>query len=219
MGPISPPWDPCLKDVSPADHQSGVCSLCVVICCVFDSWQDGIHLIFFLSTIRFSTEDVSVSTPDKKPKPTTPTPALHRNSADWLGLKTKDDNAYLEEETKTSTESPNAPSSPFLERKPSLTGAQATSTARTAAESPAPAKQTRPEVSTTQKKEEEEEDDWLAGVLSRKKTVSASNPEATKTKQEDFSDQGEELDLESFVRYCGSQTLQHIYSAETEETC
>ncbi|XP_035036839.2 fas-binding factor 1 homolog isoform X9 [Hippoglossus stenolepis] len=150
-------------------------------------------------SVRFSTEDVSVSTTDKKPKPTTPTPALQRNSADWLGLKTKDDNTFLEEETKISTESPNAPSSPLLERKPSLTGGHATSTARTAAESPAPAKQTRPEVSTTQKKEEEEEDDWLAGVLSRKKIVSASNPESKKSKQEDFSDEGEELDLESFV--------------------
>ncbi|XP_034449927.1 fas-binding factor 1 homolog isoform X2 [Hippoglossus hippoglossus] len=149
-------------------------------------------------SVRFSTEDVSVSTTDKKPKPTTPTPALQRNSADWLGLKTKDDNTFLEEETKISTESPNAPSSPLLERKPSLTGGHATSTARTAAESPAPAKQIRPEVSTTQKKEEEE-DDWLAGALSRKKIVSASNPESKKSKQEDFSDEGEELDLELFV--------------------
>ncbi|XP_060946677.1 fas-binding factor 1 homolog isoform X2 [Limanda limanda] len=149
-------------------------------------------------SVRFSTEDVSVSTTDKKPKPTTPTSALHRNSADWLGLTTKDDNTFLEEETKTSTESPNAPSSPLLERKPSLTGGQATSTARTASESPAPAKQTKPKVSTTQKKEEEE-DDWLAGVLSRKKTVSASNPESKKYKQEDFSDEGEEFDLESLV--------------------
>ncbi|XP_053299758.1 fas-binding factor 1 homolog isoform X3 [Pleuronectes platessa] len=149
-------------------------------------------------SVRFSTEDVSVSTTDKKPKPTTPTSVLHRNSADWLGLTTKDDNTFLEEATKTSTESPNAPSSPLLERKPSLTGGQATSTARKAVESPAPAKQTKPEGSTTQKKEEEE-DDWLAGVLSRKKTVTASNPESKKSKQEDFSDEGEEFDLESFV--------------------
>ncbi|XP_062264332.1 fas-binding factor 1 homolog isoform X3 [Platichthys flesus] len=148
-------------------------------------------------SVRFSTEDVSVSTTDKKPKPTTPTSALHRNSADWLGLTTKDDNTFLEEETKTSTGSPNAPSSPLLERKPSLTGGQATSTARKAVESPAPAKQTKPEFSTTQKKEEE--DDWLAGVLSRRKTVSASNPESKKSKQEDSSDEGEEFDLESFV--------------------
>nr|XP_019958607.1 PREDICTED: fas-binding factor 1 isoform X3 [Paralichthys olivaceus] len=146
-------------------------------------------------SVRFSTEDVSVSTTDMKPKPTTPTPARHRNSADWLGLKTNDDNTFLKDETKTSAESPNAPSSPLLERKPSLTGSNTTSTARMPAETQA--KQTKPEVSTTQKKEEE--DDWLAGVLSRKKTVSASNSEAQQSKQEDLFDQGEELDLESFV--------------------
>ncbi|XP_019958607.2 fas-binding factor 1 homolog isoform X6 [Paralichthys olivaceus] len=146
-------------------------------------------------SVRFSTEDVSVSTTDMKPKPTTPTPARHRNSADWLGLKTNDDNTFLKDETKTSAESPNAPSSPLLERKPSLIGSNTTSTARMPVETPA--KQTKPEVSTTQKKEEE--DDWLAGVLSRKKTVSASNSEAKQSKQEDLFDQGEELDLESFV--------------------
>ncbi|XP_049925616.1 fas-binding factor 1-like isoform X3 [Epinephelus moara] len=154
-------------------------------------------------SVRFSTEDVS--TPEKKPKPTTPTTLRHRNSADWLGLKTNDDLTFLEgdaKETKTSTESPKAPASPSIERRPSLTGSHATSAAKMAADTPATtdnvAKQTKPEVSKSQKKEEEE-DDWLAGVLSRKKVPSVSKSEAKTSKQEDALGLGEEVDLESTV--------------------
>uniref|UniRef100_A0A8D3D4L0 Fas-binding factor 1 C-terminal domain-containing protein n=1 Tax=Scophthalmus maximus TaxID=52904 RepID=A0A8D3D4L0_SCOMX len=164
-------------------------------------------------SVRFSTEDVSVSTPEKKPKPITATTARRSNSADWLGLKTNGDNTFLQDETKeTTAESPKAPSSPVLERKPSLTGSHVTSDARMPAETLAPAKQTKPVVSAIQKEEEEEEeeeeDDWLAGALSRRKALSASNSEAKKSKQEDSLDLGEEPDLESFVRYGGSQTIQ-----------
>ncbi|XP_040919160.1 fas-binding factor 1 homolog isoform X2 [Toxotes jaculatrix] len=154
-------------------------------------------------SVRFSTDDVSASTPEKKPKPATPTSARHRNSADWLGLKTNGDNMFLEDdtkETKISTESPKAPSSPLLERRPSLTGSHSMSAVTMAAETPAPTvnstKQTKPEVSKIQKKEEEE-DDWLAGALSRKKALSSS--ETKKSKQEESLGLGEEVDLESFV--------------------
>ncbi|XP_044187427.1 fas-binding factor 1 homolog isoform X5 [Thunnus albacares] len=155
-------------------------------------------------SVRFSTEDVSASTPEKKPKPTAaPTSARSRNSADWLGLKTNDD--YVEDdakEKKTSTESPKVPSSPLLERKSSLTGGHAASAAKLSADTSAPTenitKQTKPEVSKS-RKTEEEEDDWLAGALSRKKTQSVSNSEAKSSKQEDFLGLGEEVDLESFV--------------------
>ncbi|XP_053194841.1 fas-binding factor 1 homolog [Scomber japonicus] len=156
-------------------------------------------------SVRFSTEDVSASTPEKKPKPTTPTSTRSRNSADWLGLKTNDD--YVEDdakEKKTFIESPKAPSSPLLERKPLLTGGHATSAvklpAATSAQSENIAKKTKPEVSRSQKKEEEEEDDdWLSGALSRKKTLAVSNSEAKISKQEDSLGLGEEVDLESFV--------------------
>lgn len=157
--------------------------------------------------IRFSTEDVSASTPEKKPKPTTPTSTRSRNSADWLGLKTNDD--YVEDEAKekkTFIESPKAPSSPLLERKPLLTGGHATSAVKlpadTSAQSEDIVKKTKPEVSRRQKTEEEE-DDWLSGALSRKKTLAVSNSEAKISKQEDSLGLGEEVDLESFVRYCG----------------
>uniref|UniRef100_A0A3B5AP27 Fas-binding factor 1 C-terminal domain-containing protein n=1 Tax=Stegastes partitus TaxID=144197 RepID=A0A3B5AP27_9TELE len=151
-------------------------------------------------------QSVSASTPEKKPKPTTPTATRRQNSTDWLGLKPNDEPNYLEDgrkETKVSAESPKAPSSPVLERKPSLTSSHTTSAAKMAADSPVPrdsiTKQTKSEVSKSQRKEEEE-DDWLAGALSRKKAL--SNTEATTLKQEDSSDLKEKVDLESNVRYC-----------------
>ncbi|XP_039862001.1 fas-binding factor 1 homolog isoform X2 [Simochromis diagramma] len=143
-------------------------------------------------SVRFSTEDMSVSTPEKKPKPTTPTSSRQRNSADWLGLKTEDEPVYLEEgidKTKNPAEASKSPSSPLLERKPSFTGSHSTSVAKTTEESSAPAdntiKQAKPEVSKTQRKEGDDEDDWLAGALSRRKALSALNTEAKPSKQEE----------------------------------
>lgn len=149
---------------------------------------------------------MSASTPEKKP---TPASSRHRSSADWLGLKTNDDLNYLEDdhkEVKSSAESPKPPSSPLLERKPDLT-----SVAKTAADAAAPTnnnnvtKQTKSDVSKSQRKNEEEEDDWLAGALSRKKALSGSNTEAVTSKQEDSSFLGEQVDLESSVRYRSQQ--------------
>ncbi|XP_069005823.1 fas-binding factor 1 homolog isoform X1 [Embiotoca jacksoni] len=146
-------------------------------------------------SVRFSTEDVSASTPEMKPQPATPTSSRHRNSSDWLGLKTNDQPSYIEDgakETKTSAESPKAPSSPSLERRPSSTGTPGTPVVKIAAGAPAPniTKQTKSDISKGQRKEEEE-DDWLAGALSRKKALSASNMETKTSKQEDSLGLGE----------------------------
>ncbi|XP_029292696.1 fas-binding factor 1 isoform X7 [Cottoperca gobio] len=155
------------------------------------------------SVSRFSTEDVSPSTPEKKAKPTTPT--RHRGSADWLGLNTNEDNTFEQggvKETKTSTESPKPSSSPSLERRPSLTGSHATSAAKVASDTPVTdntTKLNKPEASKSQPREEEEEDDWLAGALNRKKALSVTNSEAKMSKQDDSSGLGEEVDLESTV--------------------
>ncbi|KAK5885222.1 hypothetical protein CesoFtcFv8_018955 [Champsocephalus esox] len=154
-------------------------------------------------SVRFSTEDVSPSTPEKKPKPSTPISTRQRPSADWLGLKTNDDQMFAEDEAKeTSTASPIPPSSPSLEKRPSLTGSNATLAAKVAADTPTVpatiAKQTQPEVSKSQLKEEEE-DDWLAGALSRKKGLSVTHSEAKTSKQEESLGLGGEVDLESTV--------------------
>uniref|UniRef100_A0A3Q1GHT9 Fas binding factor 1 n=1 Tax=Acanthochromis polyacanthus TaxID=80966 RepID=A0A3Q1GHT9_9TELE len=158
-------------------------------------------------SVRFSTEDVSASTPEKKPKPTTPTSIRHRNSADWLGLKPNEEPNYLEDgpkETKIAAESPKASSSPVLERKSSLTGSQTTFAAKMSGNAPVPtdsiSKHAKSEFSKSQRKEDEE-DDWLAGALSRKKAFSSSNAGTTTLKQEDSLDLKEKVDLESNVSH------------------
>ncbi|KAM4534557.1 LOW QUALITY PROTEIN: fas-binding factor 1 homolog [Fundulus diaphanus] len=134
-------------------------------------------------SVRFSTEDVRLSTPEKKPPPSTPTTSRHRGSAEWLGLTVNDELDHLEEgpkALKTLAASPKAPSSPVLERKSSLTGSQATAVAKMTGDAPS-WKQSRSEDSAKRKEEEEEEQDWLDGALSRKKALS----EAKTSKQED----------------------------------
>ncbi|KAM8845412.1 fas-binding factor 1 homolog isoform 2-T6 [Spinachia spinachia] len=123
-------------------------------------------------SVRFSTEDVGPSTPEKKPKDATlPPPARRRSSADWLGLKTKDDQTFLvddSEEAKTATEPLPSP-----ERRPSLTGGQTDN------------KPTKPEVSKGQQREEEE------GALSGVKAQSS--------RRRDSLGLGEDSDVESIV--------------------
>ncbi|XP_034567093.1 fas-binding factor 1 homolog isoform X2 [Notolabrus celidotus] len=149
-------------------------------------------------SVRFSTEDVSSSSPERKAKPTTPS-SRHRNSADWLGLKTDDNQTFEEpetkenktptESTKTPAESTKTPSSPLTERRPPVSGSPAVSAAKTAAEPSAlpddALRQTTPEVFRSERRGEEEEDDWLAGALSRKKALTGSQSEAKTTRQED----------------------------------
>ncbi|TNN37155.1 Fas-binding factor 1 [Liparis tanakae] len=143
-------------------------------------------------SVRFSTEDGGPSTPEKKPKPVTPT--RQRTSADWLGLKKHEDRPFLAagaEEPGTSAGSPKAPSSPSLERSPSRAGGAASShntNKHTKLEAPREQREEEEE----EEEDEEEEDDWLAGALSRKKAQS-------QTSKRDSSGPGEELDLESPV--------------------
>ncbi|KAM4717583.1 fas-binding factor 1 homolog isoform 2-T4 [Anableps anableps] len=142
-------------------------------------------------SVRFSNEDVRVSTPEKKPQPSTPTTSRHRGSAEWLGLTINDELHNLEEGSKamrSSVVSPKIPSSPVLERKSSLTGSQATSVSKLTGDAPN-SKQSRSEFSKGKKKDEEDEHDWLDGALSRKKALS----EAKASKQEDS------LQIESVV--------------------
>uniref|UniRef100_A0A3Q4BCC9 Fas-binding factor 1 C-terminal domain-containing protein n=1 Tax=Mola mola TaxID=94237 RepID=A0A3Q4BCC9_MOLML len=123
-------------------------------------------------SVRFSTEDVSSSSPEKKPKPVTPALSRHRNSADWLGLKASDDLNFLEgdaKQSKTPAESPTTPSSPLLERRPSLNGSH--TLAAPAADNQAPPETIPKQVVSKSQGREEGGDDWLAGALSRKKAL------------------------------------------------
>jgi len=139
---------------------------------------------------------------------------------------------------KISVESPKAPSSPVLERKPSLTGSQATADAQTDAQqtkaevargrgteaeeddwlSGALSRKKTLSVSNTEaktSKQEEEDDGWLAGALNRKKAPSLLNTEAKTSRQEDSSGQGEKVELESTVRYCATRE-QRQYTERNE---
>ncbi|XP_054891841.1 fas-binding factor 1 homolog isoform X2 [Poeciliopsis prolifica] len=130
-------------------------------------------------SVRFSTEDVRVASPERKPQPSTPPTSRHRNSAEWLGLTANDELDDSEEGSKavkSSAPSPKVPSSPVLETP--LTGNQAASVARTDAPN---SKQSKSDVSKGKRKDEEEEYDWLDGALSRKKALS----EAKAAKQGD----------------------------------
>ncbi|XP_027898713.1 fas-binding factor 1 homolog isoform X2 [Xiphophorus couchianus] len=142
-------------------------------------------------SVRFSTEDVRVSSPERKPQPSTPPTSRHRNSAEWLGLTANDEFDDLEERSKavkSSASSPNVPSSPVLERKSSLTGNQAASVLRMTEDAPN-SKQSKSDVSKGKRKDEEEEYDWLDGALSRKKALSETKAP----------NQGDSLKMESVV--------------------
>lgn len=108
---------------------------------------------------------------------------------------------------------PKTPSSPLVEKEPTLAGGQPTPDVKTAAEIPAASsKAPKPEVPEKQKKEEEE-DDWLTGALSRKKASPASFSEGRRTKQEDSLSLGENVDLDSFLRY-GRDTTSEVSENE-----
>lgn len=172
--------------------------------------------------IRFSTEDVGASASDTKPKATNFS-RQQRKSGDWLGLKTADEPNYREDgakKMKSAEDSPKIPSSPLLERKPSLVGSQSTSVAKTAAENQTDTKPTKSEVSRRQKKEEEEdEDDWLAGALSRKKALSGLNTDAKTTRQNSTSGFGEKVELESIIRYCVRHTKRQKQYNDIKRKC
>ncbi|KAL2101019.1 hypothetical protein ACEWY4_002780 [Coilia grayii] len=147
-------------------------------------------------SVRFSTEDISSSSPERRSKPSTPaTPTstrANRSTADWLGLTQDDADEEVEEMKKTtgsaiSTDASKVPPSP-----------QSNSTTDIAASSP---KTTRPRQDTSkapkevEKEEEGEEVDWLAGALSRKKAME----EEKRVTQQDALGLGDEVDLDSFL--------------------
>ncbi|XP_038836444.1 fas-binding factor 1 homolog isoform X4 [Salvelinus namaycush] len=165
-------------------------------------------------SVRFSTEDNSASSPEKKPKPITPTtltPTFPRPAADWLGLSQDDDEQ--EEEPPPVPEPLKTPSS-SVGSKPSSSGNRipqpSTETPNTSFKSPKPVGPSV-EFSASQKDEE----DWLSGALSRKKTQSSTQSEEKRTTQEDFLGFGDEVDLESFLSKRGSSPASKRKDAST----
>uniref|UniRef100_A0A3B1JNV1 Fas-binding factor 1 C-terminal domain-containing protein n=1 Tax=Astyanax mexicanus TaxID=7994 RepID=A0A3B1JNV1_ASTMX len=155
-------------------------------------------------SVRFSTEDVSSQSPDRRPKPTTPsTPTTIRPGSDWLGLK-QDDSDKEEEEKGEENEAAEAPDTLKPPPSPSYGAAVKPPTQiskpneelRVAPSSP---KTTKPAGSQPELKlEEEPEKDWLAGALSKRKTHSVKQSEEREKKQEEILGHREEINLDSF---------------------
>uniref|UniRef100_A0A672N807 Fas-binding factor 1 C-terminal domain-containing protein n=1 Tax=Sinocyclocheilus grahami TaxID=75366 RepID=A0A672N807_SINGR len=142
-------------------------------------------------SVRFSTEDVSVHSPEHKPKPST---RATRPRSDWLGLKQDEEEQKMKEEPKHSEpETLKPPASPS-------TAARKETPALKTADPPA-APSSPKTISKPVKRDEDEEDDWLTGALSRKKTQSVSQSEERERKQDVSSGLGEEVD--GFLRMHG----------------
>ncbi|XP_030646454.1 fas-binding factor 1 homolog [Chanos chanos] len=141
-------------------------------------------------SVRFSTEDVSGSSPERKPKPSTPsTPRTSRPASDWLGLKHDEDEEEEDQKPKVTEAPVAAAESP--QRPPS--GSHGTSSSKPA-ETVTPSPKTSLPKAIRSREEEKEEDDWLAGALSRKRVQSASRSEEKQSRHQDRRD---ETDLNS----------------------
>ncbi|XP_052406964.1 fas-binding factor 1 homolog isoform X3 [Carassius gibelio] len=136
-------------------------------------------------SVRFSTEDVSVHSPEHKPKPSA---RAARPRSDWLGLKQDEEEQKTKEEPKLS-----APETLKPPASPSTAARKETPALKT---SDPPAAPSSPKTTSKPvKRDEDEEDDWLAGALSRKKTQPGSQSEDRDRKQEVSSGLGEEVDV------------------------
>ncbi|XP_051744993.1 fas-binding factor 1 homolog isoform X24 [Ctenopharyngodon idella] len=128
-------------------------------------------------SVRFSTEDVSVHSPE--PKPST---RATRPRSDWLGLKQEEEEEKMKEEPKQpAPEILKPPASPSL-------------TARKETPTDPPATPSSPKTVSRPVKRDEDED-WLTGALSRRKTQIVSQSEERERKQEVSSGPVEEVDV------------------------
>ncbi|XP_066560326.1 fas-binding factor 1 homolog [Amia ocellicauda] len=155
-------------------------------------------------SVRFSTEDVSGLSPDRRSKPSTlaTTPGSARagkTAADWLGLKQEEEEP--EEEPFPTPPSPSPGIKPPASRPPSgvkTTDLPAPAPSHSSSAAKASQSASRPGVSITQ----EEEEDWLAGALTRKRSQGAAREERKEEKssaQQEHLGLGEEVDLDSFL--------------------
>ncbi|KAL6460684.1 hypothetical protein MHYP_G00306500 [Metynnis hypsauchen] len=163
-------------------------------------------------SVRFSTEDVSSHSPERRSKPSTPsTPTSTRPArpaSDWLGLK-QDENENEQDEQKDemkesirAAESLKPPPSPSHESgKPPSRAGQTSKSAEELRAAPSSPKTSKPAASSTQLQVEEEktEEDWLAGALSKRKTQTVKRSEDREKRQEESLGLGEEIELDSFL--------------------
>lgn len=128
-----------------------------------------------------------------------------RPASDWLGLKQDEDEAEKEEEEpkREKKEATGAierlrppPSPSHVGGKPSRVTSKPAEELRAVPDSPETSTTTAAK-SELKKKEAEDKDDWLAGALSKKKALA----EEREKRQEESLGLGEEIDLDTFLRY------------------
>ncbi|KAJ3600718.1 hypothetical protein NHX12_031695 [Muraenolepis orangiensis] len=118
-------------------------------------------------SVRFSMEDISSSTLERKPKPNTPNPAPNtsraRSSADWLGLKPSEELTFLDDQDDHVAVAPSKDTprtSPAAGRRSSLSGGLASTNDNAAVVKPSdpapnpissPSKAPKPEAAKSQK--------------------------------------------------------------------
>ncbi|KAM9434417.1 fas-binding factor 1 homolog isoform 2-T2 [Clarias gariepinus] len=170
-------------------------------------------------SVRFSTEDVSSPSPERKPTTSTMTSTRPgRTTSDWLGLKQDEDEAEQKEEPKQQKkESTEASDRLKTLSSPSHVGGNASRVTL----KPTEEFRARPDsagISTTiapkselKKKGGEEQDDWLAGALSKKKAL----VEERGKRQEESLGLGEEIDLDTFLSNRNNTLTPHRTKEDT----
>ncbi|KAF5906035.1 fas-binding factor 1 isoform X1, partial [Clarias magur] len=168
-------------------------------------------------SVRFSTEDVSSPSPERKPTTSTITSTRPgRASSDWLGLK-QDEAEQKEEPKQQKKESTEASDRLKTLSSPSLVGGNAsrvtlkpTEEFRARPDSPGTSTTIAPK-SELKKREGEEQDDWLAGALSKKKAL----VEERGKRQEESLGLGEEIDLDTFLGNHNTTLTSHRTKEDT----
>ncbi|KAJ7989776.1 hypothetical protein DPEC_G00308020 [Dallia pectoralis] len=160
-------------------------------------------------SVRFSTEDISASSPEKKSKPITST--RPQPAADWLGLSQDDDDEKDKDEGKAAAAPVpkllKTPTSSSAGSKTPLSGGHSAPTTKTQTDA-STSKPSQPIGSSAEVSASRKEDDWLSGALSRKKTESSTWTEEKRSTQEDILGiLGEEVNLDSFLSKRGSSPV------------
>lgn len=149
-------------------------------------------------SVRFSTEDISSHSPERKSKPNTPaTPTstrANRPSSDWLGLKQDDADEDVEQTRKTSGDTVAVDTSKVPPSPSSKPASEAATSSPKISQYQQDTTKGVKGAAVEQEREKDQEQDWLTGALSRKK----AKEEEKKGAQQDTVSLGEEDDLASF---------------------
>ncbi|KAJ8250884.1 hypothetical protein GJAV_G00214340 [Gymnothorax javanicus] len=153
-------------------------------------------------SVRFSTEDISILSPERKRPSAAAAPPSSvrsgRSAADWLGLK-QEDPGVMPEDLLPEMDSPKPrPSSPAAGTKTPPLGSSSLPGAKPA-EILVSLPNTAPSLGSPAGPNQTGEDDWLAGALTRKKSRPAPKPEGNQAEQPVSSEFKDQVDLDAVL--------------------